>query len=77
MVELRNDFFHEVSLNDVYHGDFSEIEPNSECPAHNCNGVLKDKREGGCSCNIAPPCSHCTCTNVWCPECDFSYESQA
>ncbi len=44
-----------------------------KCNRNNCDGIIdKHEKEGGCSCHINPPCSHCTDSSEYCPVCDWS-----
>lgn len=43
-----------------------------KCNRDSCSGVIEEyESESGCSCHINPPCSHCTDSRSYCPECDW------
>ena len=47
-------------------------EKGEKCNRNGCNGVLVEHDvDGCCSCHITAPCSYCTDSRVYCPECDW------
>jgi len=54
-----------------------DVEPGylfgEKCGREECTGVigLHDSELDGCSCHINPPCSYCTESREYCPECDW------
>ena len=42
------------------------------CNRGGCLGIIEEHElDGGCSCHINPPCSYCTTSREYCPECDW------
>lgn len=43
-----------------------------QCNRNNCIGIIKQtEKEGGCSCQINPPCDYCTNLDQYCDECGW------
>lgn len=42
------------------------------CNRNGCTGIIEEhETDGGCSCHIKPPCSYCTTSREYCPECGW------
>jgi len=41
------------------------------CNRNGCTGIIKDAREGQCSCHINPPCGYCTSDKQYCDVCGW------
>lgn len=51
------------------------FEVGAVCGRKGCNGIIAEyQSDGGCSCHINPPCSHCTTPREYCPVCDWQAE---
>ncbi len=54
-------------------------EEGDKCNRNGCLGILRYTKPEKCSCHLGyPPCSACTSTYLYCPECgweDEKYES--
>lgn len=47
-------------------------EKGEKCNRDGCIGIIKEHdSESCCSCHINPPCSYCTDSRSYCPECDW------
>jgi hypothetical protein len=47
-------------------------EKGETCNRNGCNGILTEHdTENHCSCHISAPCSYCTDSRVYCPECGW------
>lgn len=53
------------------------FEPGDTCNRDGCEGTMQDEREGGCSCHVNPPCSHCCTTETICDTCEEEFYYQA
>jgi hypothetical protein len=51
---------------------------DDKCPSEGCGGnIVETELDGGCSCHISPPCSHCCHGQIECDTCDFKHDSMA
>lgn len=41
------------------------------CNRNGCKGIIAEHETENCSCHISPPCSACTTSKEYCPECDW------
>lgn len=42
-----------------------------------CSGIIEEGHHGdGCSCHISPPCSYCTSSYFYCPNCGWNSEDE-
>jgi hypothetical protein len=46
------------------------------CNREGCRGIIDEHDKDGCSCHSAPPCSSCTRTYEYCPECDWDHQEE-
>lgn len=52
-------------------------EVGETCHREGCAGIIEqNEADGSCKCHINPPCSHCTTSREYCPECDWDAEDE-